>query len=174
MNKWSKLIKENRDTIIDKMVEAYTDAEGIPSGWHTSVEMDRDGNVWVNGIMSQGSQSRSSWAGKTHVVKNISSWEVEVPSFVIEDDEAVQQQRDEYYRLEEEAEKNDEEFEYDSFYSYLADRYPDLLREVEETNNKAEREYQIDCYRDNASDELDYIIKDEESHEGEMFYDDEK
>ena len=68
MKKWSELMEENKDDIMQNMVDAFKQAEGGMSGWHVGVEIDQAGNIWTTGILSQGSQSESSWKGETFIV----------------------------------------------------------------------------------------------------------
>ena len=160
MRKWSELMEENREAIVEKMVDAFKDAEGGMSGWFTGVEMDQDGEVWTTGTMSQGSQSQSSWEGKTFVVTSIPSWSVDVPSFEVEGMKQLTELRKEYDEI-----ANDDDFIYTSFYEWLADEYQEQLIEAENELTDDTRDCTISNYWGVAADDLSEIIENQKEYE---------
>jgi len=170
MEKWSELMEENREAIVEKMVEAFKEAEGGMSGWQNGVEMDQDGEVWTTGIMSQGSQLESSFNGRTFIVDWIKTWEADYSTDELRDADELKEQYTEYEKTIEDAEKNDEYPEFDSFFDFLNDRYFELYKEVDARIIQDNKEFEISEYREYANDKLDDIIKmqkDSEKYEGE-------
>lgn len=76
MSKWIKVIESKREEIIEALKEAIKKAHGQMQGRVISVEIDED-DVWVNGLMSQNSQSISSFNNESYVVHSVESWECE-------------------------------------------------------------------------------------------------
>lgn len=162
MKKWSELMEANRDVIIEKMVEAYEKAEGGMSGWHYNIEMDQNGDVWIDGLLSQGSQSMSPWKGETAVITSISTWQIECPSFEVEKSDQLIELKKEYDEL---FNENNDDFLYTSFYEWLADEHQEKLIEAENELTDILRKEEISAYWETAADDLDYIIKREKECE---------
>ena len=170
MKKWSELMEENRETIVEKMVDAFKEAESGMSGWHNGIEMDQDGDVWTTGIMSQGSQSESSFNGRTFIIDWIDTWEADYSTDELRDADELKAQYAEYEKMIEDAEKNDAYPEFGSFFDFLNEKYFELYQEVNNRIIKGNTEFEISEYWEYAETKLDGIIKNqkyEESYEGE-------
>ena len=156
--KWSKLMEENREVIVEKMVEAFKEAEGGMSGWSIGVEMDQDGDVWTTGLMSQGSQSESSWKGETTIIDNIGSWNLDYDEM-----ELLKAKLPDFQDLYDEFEQHkiDEDDEWISLSSFMSERYPNTLNEW----NDEMTSFEVDTFGDYASEKLDNIIRMQKEHE---------
>jgi len=165
MRKWSELMKENREKIADKMVEAFKEAEGGMSGWHVGVEMDQDGGVWTTGTLSQGTQSESSWKGETTIIDWIGTWNADYSTDELKDAEELKEQYAEYEQLRDDEEKGDEYPEFDSFYDFLNDRYFELLQEVSSRIIQDNKDFEISEYWGYAQDKLNDIIRQQRDSE---------
>jgi len=162
MKKWSELMEENKDVIIEKMVEAFKEAEGGMSGWHNGVEMDQDGDVWTTGIMSQGSQSQSSWEGKTFIIDWIKTWNSEYDEYETLKNNLPE--CDDIYNAFEQF-KVDEDDEYAYFRDFMREKYPEKLEQWDDET----KQFEIDSYEEYARDLLDDVIdrqKEQEKYEG--------
>ena len=154
MKEWSELMQEKSELIVEKMVEAFKEAEGGMSGWHVGVEMDEDGDVWTTGIMSEGSQSESSWKGETTVIDWIKAWELEYDEL----DMLTFPENKEIQATFEQAKLDDEDL---YFRDWMSDNYPDKLKEWD----KDARQCEIDSFEEYAGDKLDDIIRMQKEHE---------
>ena len=76
MKKWSSIVESKRNEVIECMVEAYKSTEGTMQGWQVHIELDEN-DVWVTGLMSQNSQSGSSFNGDSYIFHVQSSWELD-------------------------------------------------------------------------------------------------
>lgn len=165
MKLWSELMKENREVIVEQMVEAFKEAESVISGWHVGVEMDQSGDVWTTGIMNQGSQSQSSWEGKTFIINWVKTWESDYSMDELENAEELKDQFTEYEQLINDANENDEYPEFQSFYEFLDDRYFELYREVSSRITQDNKEFEISEYWEIANEKLDEIIEQQKNYE---------
>ena len=117
--KWTEIMENHSDKIIEKMIQAKRESEGTMQGWSVGVEMDGDGDVWTTGLMSQGSQSASSFNGETYNVTAIQSWKAEYDEaefFTTEDDDTLEK---EYKKYKEE--------EGSSVRTFMLDKHPNKL-----------------------------------------------
>ena len=165
MRKWSELMEENKDLIVEKMVDTFKEAEGGMSGWQIGVEMDQSGDVWTTGIMSQGSQSQSSWEGKTFVIDWIKTWEADYSTDDLIYDSELKDQYTEYEQLITDAHKNDEYPEFNSFCDFLNDHYFELYREVSDRLTQTYKQFEIDEYWEVANNNLEDIIEKQKEYE---------
>lgn len=156
MKKWSEILEENKDDIMQKMVDAFKKAEAGMSGWHVGVEIDQAGNIWTTGILSQGSQSESSWKGETFIVDWISTWNVdyEEENFLDDADYA-------YLKEEFEQHKKDTDDEYLILREWMINNHSDIL----ENWDRIAKEVEVDGYYDNVQDKLDQIIENQKEYE---------
>ena len=147
---WSEIMEQNRDKIIEKIIEAKKETEGTMQGWGVDVEINQEGDVWTTGLMSQNSQTMSSWEGETKSITRVVSWNAEV-----NEEEAIKY--DEKLYAEYLEQKEIREYSYFA-YEFMRDYYHGTLREWEEN----EYDEEIDAYTEQAEEELDRIIYDEE------------
>ena len=61
-------------------IQAYSDIEGYDNSWKYDIELTKDGDINIIGIMSTNSQSGSSWNVETYCVLSIRGWKVEIDS----------------------------------------------------------------------------------------------
>jgi len=149
MKKWSEIMKENKEEILVKMVDAFKEAEGGMSGWHIGIEIDQDGDVWTTGILSSGSQSVESWEGKTTIVTWINTWNVDYDDrdFLSDPDNAyLEAEFDDYKKV-----TDDELLPFEDF---MMTEHPEIL----EVWDAQAIEVEIDAFYDNAADLLDNEI----------------
>ena len=111
---------------------------------------DEDGEVWTSGLASQGSQSMSSWEGKTYVICSIESWNIEI-------DESEDIKYNEKLYAEFQAQKEDENG-YEYVYEFMREKYPDILQEWQ---NDA-KDYELSEF--DPSEYLDRAIEDEKEY----------
>jgi hypothetical protein len=148
---WAKIIEENREKILEKMIEGKKEAYSSCQGWHLDVEMDAEGNVWTTDLLSHGSQSMSSWKGETLVVCSIGTWDVD-----LDHDDYVK--NDELLSSEYEAAKAAVEAEggYLSAYDFVQETCPEKEAEWEQE----ERDWVIEAFEmDDADRILDESIE---------------
>ena len=147
---WVKIMEDNRDKIEETIREAKKETYGTMQGWHVDVEMDEDGEVWTSGLASQGSQSMSSWEGKTYVICSIESWNIEI-------DESEDIKYNEKLYAEFQAQKEDENG-YEYVYEFMREKYPDILQEWQ---NDA-KDYELSEF--DPSEYLDRAMEDEKEY----------
>jgi hypothetical protein len=114
--KWSKIIRDNIDSIKEAAVKAYKKAAYCDlSGWHYDIEIDQNGDVSVCGPLSQGSQSGESWNGDSCIVVRVRQWTPE-----LNERECMEgtDYKDEYRNS-----------DYSSEYEFMSEKYPDVLAE---------------------------------------------
>ena len=158
MRKWSELMEENKDVIVKKMVEAYEKAESNMSGWHFDIEMDQDGDVWTSGLLSRGSQSQSSWEGKTFIVVSIDTWVFDYDEMQTLNNN-LPECNDIYEAFEQH--KIDQDDEYASFRDFMNENYPEKLWQWDDEA----KQFEIDSYEEYARDKLRDIIRNQKEYE---------
>lgn len=144
---WAEIMEANREGIISKMVQAKKETEGTMQGWGVDVEINETGDCWVGGLISQGSQSMSSYKGETFIVTTVNSWEVDV-----NEEEAI---KNEPKMLEEYLAQQNEEFGFEYAYQFMAEKYPEKVEEW----RKETVQYEIDAYEEEADNLLDHLIE---------------
>ena len=149
---WSEIMEANRDSIIEKMVQAKKESQGCMSGWSVDVEIDENGECWVGGLLSQGSQSMSSWNGETFVVESVKSWDVE-----INEEEDIKSEPGIYAEYLAQREEDDG---HEYAYQFMSDKYPEKIVEWV----KVAIEYEIDAYAEEAYRILDRRIEEEKEY----------
>jgi hypothetical protein len=111
---WSKIIRDNIDSIKEAAVEAYKRAAYCDlSGWHYDIEIDQNGDVSVCGPLSQGSQSGESWNGDSRIVVSVNQW---TPEFDVKEEIEGTEYMEEF-----------EDSEYLSEHEFMSEVYPDVL-----------------------------------------------
>ena len=158
MKKWSELMEENREVIIEKMVAAFEEAEGGMPSSSIGVEIDQDGDVWTTGMMSRGNQSESSWEGKTTIVDNINAW-----TFDYNELDELNSNLPELNYIKEAFEKYkiEEDDEYASFRMFMINNH---IGKLDEWDREA-FQLELDSFRDNANDRLNTIIENQKQNE---------
>ena len=156
MKKWSEILEENKDDVMQNMVDAFKQAEGGMSGWHVGVEIDQAGNIWTTGILSQGSQSESSWKGETFIIDWISTWNVDYEEENFLDDADYAYLKDEFEQY-----KKDNDDEYLILREWMINNHSDIL----ENWDRIAKEVEVDGYYDNVQDKLDQIIENQKEYE---------
>jgi hypothetical protein len=153
MKKWSEILRDNSEAILNMMVQAKGETEGTMQGWHIDVEMNEKGEVWTTELFSVGSQSMSSWKGETFIVCSVQSWIAEV-----NESENIRHYKELFdeYLAQEEAEDG-----YDTEWEFMQEKHPDILEEWK----KDMIEYEIEAYKEEADYILDNIIEEQEQQE---------
>lgn len=146
---WAEVMEANRDTIIEKMVQAKKETEGTMQGWGVDVEIDENGDCWVSGLLSQNSQSMSSYKGETFIVATVKSWEVDV-----NEEEAIKTEPE---MLKEYLAQQNEDGGHEYAYQFMAEKYPEKVEEWRTDTI----EYEVDAYAEEADRLLDQRIEDE-------------
>lgn len=146
---WAEIMEANRDSIIEKMVQAKKESEGTMSGWSVDVEIDEKGEVWTTGLMSQGSQSMSSWNGETFIVASVKSWTVE-----IDESECI---KSEPSLLAEFEAQKDDELGYEYEWEFMQAKYPEIVKEWQDQAT----EFEVESYAEEADAILDRRIEEE-------------
>jgi len=155
---WSQLMEENSELIIEEMVNAKREAESTLSGWRVGVEMDEDGNVWTTGILSCGSQSETSFNGKTNIIDWVGVWELDYNEMeILHDPENIEIL--EAFELAKISEDNEDLY----LLEWMEKNYPNKLQEWDTTI----REYEIDGFEEDARFKLLELISQQKSHETE-------
>ena len=156
MKKWAELMEENREKITDCMIKAFKEAEGCMSGWHVGVEMDELGNVWTTGVLYQGSQSKSSWIGKTTIIDWIAAWNLDY------EEENIFENKDyAYLKQEFKNYKIDNDDEYAILRSWMLENHSDIL----DIWDQAVRDMTIDGFYDEIDDKLNEIIRNQKEYD---------
>lgn len=139
---WLPIMESKREEIELAIKQAKRDAEHTMQGWYVDVEIDEN-DVWAGGLKSQGSQSMSSWEGKSYVITSIKTWQVE-----IEESQIIENHKELYEEFEAQREDG-----FECAYEFMQEKYPEIR---EEWINEA-REYEIDEF--NAYDILEEAIE---------------
>jgi len=140
---WSKIIEENREKLVEKIVKTFKQAEGFDSSWHYDVEICEDGEIVIAGPMSQGSQTMATWEGERELVARIECWKVDINY-----DEC----------LDWEDEKLEEEYnasEYEYVEDFIKVKHPSLVEEWE----KVYIDDAVMWFRDGVDDIIEQRIK---------------
>lgn len=124
---WPEIMEENKEKIIEKMIEAQKEAcRPNLQGWRYDVEMDRHGEVWTAGPFSNG-QSISSWEGKTLIVWSVKTWSIDIDHDIcLENDNELYE---DFKKKQKEAEENDD---YLTAYDYTQEHHPEKEKEWEQ------------------------------------------
>jgi len=136
MEKLRSLVLEKQEEIKDKILKAYEEAEGLWESWRVDIQIDDNGEVWITGALSQGSQTMSSWKGESHVVASVHGWEVGGNNYDYDfkEDIKYQDNYDEIVAKFKEAEEKDEAWD---LYEFVQENYPEVI----ENMNAEYREY---------------------------------
>ena len=155
---WSQIMEENSELILEKMVDAKREAESTLSGWKVGVEMDEDGNAWTTGVMNCGSQSETSFNGKTNIIDWVETWELEYNEMdILHDSENIEILK--AFELAIIEEDNEDLYLLD----WIEKNYPNQLQEWDANM----REYEIDGFKEYAAFKLLDLIDLQKQHETE-------
>jgi len=148
---WIEIIEASRERILDCAVQAKKDTYGTMQGWHVDVEMNKNGECWVTGLESSGSQSISSYKGETFIVMGVDSWEIDT------DYEGMIKDNKDLYK--EFLGQKEEGYEY--AYKFIQEKYPEIYKEWEDDTV----DYEVDEFREVANMLIDGRIENETEYE---------
>jgi hypothetical protein len=114
---WSELIEKNREKLEAAIRDAQMEALGIASGCFIAIELGKDGEIYMSGIMTPGSFSMDSYTGKTIVIYRAYGWEPELNyiDWLANDGQKVQ----EFLAQQEEG--------HEWAYDFMKEKYPEIL-----------------------------------------------
>lgn len=149
LEKLISVIEEKREEIIEKGIEQFKDRysyNGL-SGWHLGVEVDENGNVYLTGPMSCGSQTMATYKGEAVTVVSFST---------------------ENYEFEGQIENYQDRIDMEGFRKYLISKYDydldelegkELEEALEEHLNMCEyQEFNPEQYAEFAEEDFEWYI----------------
>lgn len=155
MKKWSELMRDNKGTIIEEMIQSFIEAEDEPLGTSISVEIDHDGNVWRTGALECNTQSTTSWKGESFVVVSIGAWELDYNMY-----DLLENNLPEYNDIYDEFKKYSKHCKYISesdLSDFMLQNYPDVLDKW----NRDEYTYTIESFEEDVQERFEALLEDQ-------------
>lgn len=150
--KVKKIANEKYEEIIAKIIEAKKEAEGYMQGMHVSVLIDKDGEIYYTGAMSQNSMTQGQFDGSALTIANLECWRVGWDGYDYNFDEDVKN-IDEYEELQKEYEADEEHY---SFFNFVSKEHPEIIEKLDDEY----KEYLIDeWFPEMAAEKLDEFLR---------------